>query len=720
MKQMTKEELIEYFIEQLGDNEILGKYITIEQIREKLNRLIKRVTYRDEPGNVAASWSDFFREVNFDTSKIFSNNVNEMIVHELLHVLSTDEIEVNDDSYYFFKKVGLQLRYARPGASRESYRAINEGMTDTIAERITKQHNSGYTEEKQIYGVLSNIIGEENMLRIYFSSGDEFSSPNVETFRRKQTNIFKDDLIGKYGFDFGIELNDGVRKVLSLADELNAMDSNRTIYGTHENGPRLKSKVKEELDDTLYAMAEQIIDREPDINKKIDLLNQFLDTSLRRKFISEKTDTFVRNIVDNNEIEYNDKIKLLEKLNIKLPNEVVHKILFEMEESSELSPEFKLNKYQEWFPYNARLENDYSTLYKLLVDVKVITDKKDVPKDKIFDAIMNQKGHVRTEAIMEEIDNTEYFNIGTNYINANGLIFNLEGKTIKRKRILFHPLEEDLIEESMDLSRLSGLVNEDKIPLLSSEIKNRFEDFKSILGEEFNNYREPIYVVGDMIQFCFTGSRNGKKDEKFYFKINNDGTLEKQDIGEVRRFRDDKTKEDIEKDFEELDISGLSVDDKIREYAKMFSGKKEWMNPDMIFNWYVESGRINPSLSFKRDVFKNAFLYSEWSEEEKFLPDSTESDNIEKLNDRLEFIKHIKFGNYYKVTSLTDQDIFYDEEGNEVFGKRMPLSRTEDFEIIEEFQDIISEDKYDVFLSQLNELGLSKKSIYRFRRCNIY
>ena len=46
MKQMTKEELIEYFIEQLGDNHVLGKYLTIEQIRERLNENINEVVYK--------------------------------------------------------------------------------------------------------------------------------------------------------------------------------------------------------------------------------------------------------------------------------------------------------------------------------------------------------------------------------------------------------------------------------------------------------------------------------------------------------------------------------------------------------------------------------------------------------------------------------------------------------------------------------------------------
>ena len=43
MKQMTKEELIEYFIEKLGYNQILGKYISIDDIRNKLTSQIQNV-----------------------------------------------------------------------------------------------------------------------------------------------------------------------------------------------------------------------------------------------------------------------------------------------------------------------------------------------------------------------------------------------------------------------------------------------------------------------------------------------------------------------------------------------------------------------------------------------------------------------------------------------------------------------------------------------------
>ena len=56
MQKMSKEELIEYFIEILGDNHVLGKYFSINEIRERLNQDIKNVTYEPEKGNRAGHY----------------------------------------------------------------------------------------------------------------------------------------------------------------------------------------------------------------------------------------------------------------------------------------------------------------------------------------------------------------------------------------------------------------------------------------------------------------------------------------------------------------------------------------------------------------------------------------------------------------------------------------------------------------------------------------
>ena len=155
MKQMTKEELIEYFIEQLGDNEILGKFMTIDQIREKLNRLIKEVTYNSEQENFSASWNSSDGIVNFDTRKIPSSEEKNKIIHELVHVLSTSRTvqTLKDNGEYISYKVGLSYYDCiKQGDVSDNFwvqnRAINEGITDSLADKIADYRHKGYTRQQ--------------------------------------------------------------------------------------------------------------------------------------------------------------------------------------------------------------------------------------------------------------------------------------------------------------------------------------------------------------------------------------------------------------------------------------------------------------------------------------------------------------------------------------------------------------------------------------------
>lgn len=104
MKKMSKKEIIDFFIEQLGDNKILGKIMSIEQIREKLNYIIKDVTYKRKKVGFPASTrieQDGRVTVNFDLKKITEcfgqiseDDMKFIIVHELLHALSTTTISL--------------------------------------------------------------------------------------------------------------------------------------------------------------------------------------------------------------------------------------------------------------------------------------------------------------------------------------------------------------------------------------------------------------------------------------------------------------------------------------------------------------------------------------------------------------------------------------------------------------------------------------------------
>ena len=259
MKQMTKEELIEYFIKQLGDNEILGQVMTIKEIREKLNNSIKSVTYNQTRLNNTGSWEPEKGNVNFNIYAISPAKEVVVIIHELLHVLSTTSIrKVNEEQ---FLKCGLVLRNTPVPPERivRWNNAINEGMTECLAMKIAGKYDnySGYRDEMSIYRILSVIIGEKEMLNTYFSDIDENYCDSVSLLEIKAANIFKDDIIKKYGPILGMEINETIKRVLRLSDQLNILNLKKSIYGLNEKGNSLMNKIAQEINNTLRQTIEK-------------------------------------------------------------------------------------------------------------------------------------------------------------------------------------------------------------------------------------------------------------------------------------------------------------------------------------------------------------------------------------------------------------------------------------------------------------------------------
>ena len=184
MKQISKEELIQYFMSQIGNNSILNNYLSTQEIKERLNKNILGITYVQKAGASGGTYSISTKNVNICIEKFHSEEeFKKIIVHELLHALSFSEIE---DETTKSAKIGFQINQMRKNGTfnrsdkwfytsdmiwRTTGKAINEGITELLTEEIlgiTKKDN-GYQFEKDVTRELFQIIGKENIISQYFS-----------------------------------------------------------------------------------------------------------------------------------------------------------------------------------------------------------------------------------------------------------------------------------------------------------------------------------------------------------------------------------------------------------------------------------------------------------------------------------------------------------------------------------------------------------------------
>jgi|GEM_PF-5131128 hypothetical protein len=404
MKQMTKKELIEYFIEQLGNNEILGQVMSIESIREKLNNVIKDVTYHDEPGNFAGGWvidEKGTGTVNFDIRKISLREEKQIIVHELLHALSTSSKTQKVGKYYTDKLEKCGIHFLKRSYRNDNYKiaydesnniAINEGMTDTLAEMITGVNHDGYNTEKDIYKIIATIVGEDTMLREYFS--ESISDEN---------SIFQRGLVEKYGDILGEDINTDLIKVLYLSDHLLNLNRNDVIHGLNEKGKAIQGKTRDEIGNTLGNMIERIIDNEQDFTKKFEILAKFKNAEYIISFdIIRRISKKIQNeLINSNDIDYTKKLEMIRILTSHFEKDSIEEIIFNIPEARQLTPEERLQNGM-YLLKGKDTQRYTNILYRLYVENGKISEEQ-FSKKEIFMNALTDEGMDRIEDI-ESID----------------------------------------------------------------------------------------------------------------------------------------------------------------------------------------------------------------------------------------------------------------------------------------------------------------------------
>lgn len=546
MKQMTKEELIEYFIEQLGDNEILGEIMSIEQIRTKLNNIIRDVTYKDEVMKGAdASWriqADGKGIVNFDLKKMPDNGLvqKKIIVHELLHALSANLQKY--PSGLQIEKCGLRNNfYVHLAIVNETdflenhNEAINEGMTDTLAEMITGVTvQNGYDKERDIYKIVSIMVGKEAMFKKFFSD------KALDT--RVTTNTFKKELIAKYGDKLGAEINRGLRKVLQLSDLALNLKRRNEIDKLGELGKKIQGKIDNGIYKTLENMMMKVIENEPDIMKKVqDILVPGRFTGLNEKIVNK----ILSEVLENKDVDaktmlgtfrlvrrecYSDKTsQILDQMLLRMPDlkkELDDK--FENLDKSNMTTEEIMQEYmtiysgcKEWMDIE-KVYNWYAELGKVIpgqefkrgVFKRIFTDDK---------AQLDQR-----------IADTKYRKIGDYYqIIEDGkpsqVLIDEKGKAVSQRFIDFNHLSEDKIEDAT-IRRLLVPENlsEEKGEALCAQIKQISLELEAMNTTNAKLEYGLFRAHGNLLEI----QRRYKDNEpiKVYYKIQEDGTLEKVEM----------------------------------------------------------------------------------------------------------------------------------------------------------------------------------------------
>lgn len=513
MKQMTKDELIEYFIEQLGDNEILGQFMTINDIKEKLKYMIEDIIY----SNIEQSnWTGSMRMcqsgrviITIDNQKLNLNfdemTFNQTLVHELIHVLTTYGNQM-------IAKIGVNIRFTSEDLNKSILYnvALNEGITDDIAMKITNmKYKVGYSEERDLYKLMSTIIGEDNILKIFTDSNAE------KYFQNAPYDIFYDTIILKYGEKLGKDINECVKKILAISDEIYILSN---FDNKRENGQKLKQQLESERHTAYKDLFKECINREGDILEKINIMKKCIGTSINKE-ISEEV---INELVDIKDISFEEKIEIIKKIREEkgsyIPNGAIEKLFFSSNKKNRMSIDERLSNY--FYLHEGEWDDKaYEIVYQAYVDSgRIIEDN--FLKNEIFSLVVPQENMISIENVDNVLKKITYQKIGNYYklntdsIWSNGQFFNENNQIVHTKYFAYRDLQKG---NSKIFEGDFFETNADKISL---QLKNLYDKQK---------YADMIAVFGNMIRIRPINFQGEKKQEEYY-SIDQDGMLHKEEI----------------------------------------------------------------------------------------------------------------------------------------------------------------------------------------------
>lgn len=510
MENLTKEEFIEEFIESLGDNEILGQVISTEKIKDILEDKLAAVHWEIRGYDFAAGLA--ICKPNGKTELYYRKHDKLTIIHEVLHLLS-DKMS-SEILKFQMKKAGLGYVYNFNLNKKKEYIptiksynvALNEGMTEALTLKILGESSSNvYNREKYIYGIISSIVGEKEMLEKYFS-------PEISD-TKSPLNMFKDNFIEMYGKNVGTDLNDAFKRISVLADKLMIIKRYENPYvETTQKEKMIKEKIQNELHETLFSMIETALENEPDLDKKCKLVANVGIFDNKKSFTKVLEKILQPNMDSREKVDILKRIGEMKKPTPNMPIEILDDILGNSE-----SEEFKAKeKLELYVGLCGGDDKNMSKLYDLCIESGLIT-KGEFDKSKLFGEYF--RGY-SLEANIEKLENVKYRKLGDYFFiisdNSKNKIVNSAGKEIFSK---------------MSYSDYTGIDSSifDFFPV--GKVVDQNESIKSIqeIIEKYDKETgelHPINIIEDMI--CLT-TQDYYEPVKFY-TITSDGIFKEIEL----------------------------------------------------------------------------------------------------------------------------------------------------------------------------------------------
>lgn len=580
---MNKEQLIEWFIENYGSHPLLAQFISVAEIRQRLNENIKEVTYEPEQiENRAGSYNGENGIINIDLQK---SDKAQVFVHEILHALTYSKSE--------YSKTGLQIQ--KKGTSpfenirgwsyisneaegifyKEIGRGINEGITDWLAEEITGVKNEGYTREKITARILFGLVGKENVLAKFFDQ--DCVEEVIDDFTLEE--FFSKEICKRYARREW-EISTIVLQLTELQDTLTILESITTEENKEvlEEQRKMHEAARKEIVIASNDLITSALEGTNDISLKKELLKgAVLNSNFTTMFPqNEIIEGAFKEFLETDELSTEEKMEIVEIMAEKRGRMDYHKFgmieefLFQTEETSKAPMNQRIYQY---LRMAGTIDGE-----KFLIEANMI-NKADFSKGlmilnflEILDLNKSVYGEVESLSDLSLAD-VAYQRIGNHYEltiqNADReYTYLLEG-------IRYDKMGWEVTNSYVLAGEIDGEPTYHGKGTETQQWKRIEEQIRRI-QEETNKSLDSIEIIGNDVTMRFIARDESGKIQKSRenYTIGEDGKLEAARVGEVRRLTDDMSKLDIQL-MEEAAKAGVTTSQMIQVADAMKANLKE-------------------------------------------------------------------------------------------------------------------------------------------------